>query len=321
MPLKPARLNRRDVLLGGLAAGLTFPGRGWAEVPARPVADPALAGIADQVLAQKLRDTVTGLASFPTRWTLSPNFDAVEDWVADAFSTGSATPWPVTRQAYQMPMGPGRHNILCGNPRTGREVILVGAHMDSISERPDLLAPGANDNATGIAALMECHRILSQYRFEREIVLIAFSGEEQGLRGASACSDIAVAEGWPIELMFNLDMLGFRPERADTPIIIEFDQGNRIRENDAPAARYAAMAAEVTAAHTTLSVAHTDIWNSDYMPFESAGFTCIGIYDDGAEGPFYHRSTDTPEQVDFDRLEQVVRLVVVTTAIAAGLIA
>ena len=275
------------------------------------------ASLVAQVGPATLREHVFGLSSFPTRWTNHPEFGAVEQWVVDAFAADGAQ--HVTRQAYTMPSGKTRHNIVVRDPADTREMVLVGAHFDSISENPSQDAPGANDNATGVAAMLEAHRIFSQVITGRQIVFVAFSGEEQGLNGSTATAAIAAQAGWPISLMLNLDMLGHRPPAPDAPMIIEYDQGNIVPTNDAPARDFAQTAAQLAAVHTTLTTSHTDIWASDYMPFEAQGFPCIGLYDGGAEGAHYHTTHDTPDNVDYQRLEQATRLVVAILASAAGL--
>lgn len=323
-------MDRRSVLVGAAAAGLVSQGRAFAgpaavapgKVPRVETvveiapADPRLATLVEQVSQSRLRGSVEGLGGFPTRYSESPNFTAVEEWVIGAFQNGDADQL-ITRQPFSLPSGTVRNNLLLGDPLGGRDVILIGAHFDSTSERPMELAPGANDNATGVAAMLEAHRILSQFSFEKEIVFVAFSGEEQGLIGSGACSDIAQQEGWPIELMINLDMVGFHPADPQAPMIIEFDQGNSTSANDAAARAYGQMAARMAGEHTSLNTTHTNIWDSDYMPFEADGFTCIGFYDGGADAPEYHTSSDVVGLIDFPRLEQVARLLVATAATAA----
>lgn len=301
------RLRRRAVLGGiggGFAAGL-WPHAALAQSSPLP-------GLLDQIRPNALRETVFAMSNFPTRWTDHPAFPAVEQWMVDAFATTA------TRQPFQMPSGKTRHNIVAGDPNTGREVVLIGAHYDSISEDPSRSAPGANDNATGIAAMLEVHRILAGANTQREVVCVAFSGEEQGLYGSTACADIADQEGWPIALMLNLDMLGWRPPSPTAPLVVEYDQGNVTPENDASARTFGLRAAALAAEHTTLSTTHTDIWASDYMPFEARGFPAIGLFDGSTEGAQYHTSADTPDTVDYGRLTQATRLALAIVADAAG---
>lgn len=298
-------LDRRQALLAGAAAML-----------ARPVVaqvDP-IAELVDQVSAEVLVNTVYGLSSFPTRFTGHPNFPVVEGWVHDLM----ALQGDVTRFGFQMPSGKTRHNFILGDASDTRGVILIGAHYDSASEDPMNNAPGANDNATGVAAMLEAYRILSGAGLNKSIVAVAFAGEEQGLFGSAALAEFARAAGWPIEMMVNLDMLGWRPPDPDAPMIVEYDMGNAVADNDAASAAFGRLMAEVAAQYTTLNTAHTDIWSSDYMPFEAAGFPAMGLYDGGVESPRYGSSRDIPDVVDFDRLAQATRMVVAAVARYCG---
>jgi Peptidase family M28 len=72
--------------------------------------------------------------------------------------------------------------------------------------------------------------------------------------------------------------------------------------------------AQAAADYTSLEVEHTDIWNSDYMPFEERGYVCIGLYDGAADAPFYHTVNDTLDRVDLARLAEVTKLLVATVA-------
>lgn len=283
-----------------------------------PDMNPRVAGLVAQVDQARLRADVSALAGFGTRWSEGPGFGAVEDWMADAFATAGPTA-PVTRQPVTLPGGLVRNNLIWGEPLAGRQVILVGAHLDSISDDPALAAPGANDDGSGIAAMLEALRILSGQGFTRQIVGVAFTGEEQGLIGSAHCANVATQQRWPLELMINLDMLGYRPPNPAAPLYIEYDQGNGTGANDAAAAAYGRMAVALAGQHMTLNTEETNIWDSDYMHFEAAGVPCIGLYDGGADGPAYHSSSDTPDQMDFDRLEQATRLLVAMLATAAEL--
>ncbi len=303
------RMTRRDIGLGALAC--LVPGTLRAEVD--PIAD-----LVAQVDAARLRDTVYGLAAFPTRWTDHADFGAVEDWVAEAFLAQGADPALVTRQAFTMPSGNLRHNIVVGDLSDPRVMIVVGGHMDSTSETPLTLAPGANDDASGVAAILEAHRILSGLTLPRQVVFMVFAGEEQGLYGSAHAAGSAAQARLPIGLMLNLDMLGYRPPNPSDPMVIEYDQGNARPGNDAIARVFGERAAGLAATHTTLATTFTDIWDSDYMPFEAQGFPCIGLYDGGAEGSEYHTTGDTPDRVDFRRLEQAARLTVAILADLAG---
>ena len=90
-------------------------------------------------------------------------------------------------------------------------VIVITGHLDS--RRSDVMdatgdAPGANDDASGVSALLECARVLSKYKFPATIVYSADSGEEQGLYGAKVIAQYAVDHGWKVEADLNNDIVG-----------------------------------------------------------------------------------------------------------------
>src|SRR3546814_2633875 len=75
--------------------------------------------------------------------------------------------------------------------------------MDSTSD-----APGANDDGSGTAAVIEAARVLSKYKFPATIVYAALMGEEQGLLGGKILADYAKAQGWQVEAVLNNDIIG-----------------------------------------------------------------------------------------------------------------
>jgi hypothetical protein len=105
--------------------------------------------------------------------------------------------------------------------------------------------------------------------------------------------------------------VGFPNGTPANRVVVEFDQGNRNPQNDAASKAFGLLMAQAAADYTSLAVEHTDIWNSDYMPFEANGLACIGAYE-GGENPFYHQSTDLPAKVDLGYLQDVVRMVLAT---------
>ena len=256
--------------------------------------DPRIDAILKEISRSQLEESVGQLQDLETRWTGSDEKSAkAVEWL-DARLSGFGYPSDHIRlQSFSMPNGSIRQNVLCSPPTLQAGTIIVCAHYNSISEAAASSAPGADDNASGIAAMLEAARVLRTTALGGSVMYAAFGGEEQGLWGSRAAADAAAAEGWPIGLVINLDMVGYvNPAKADT-IIVEFDQGNAKPGNDLPAQAFAFQMAQVVSDYTGLAVEHTDIWNSDYMPFEAKGFPCIGLYDEGADAAFYHRTTDT----------------------------
>ena len=149
-----------------------------------------------------------------------------------------------TRDGFQ------RQNVVCtkaGVGGTGR-VILVCGHYDSRME--DLgdataRAPGADDNATGVAILLEVARILAQVELRDAVQFIAFSGEEQGYWGSTAYAQHVQANGIDVQRLINLDQVGYPP--TDLAVIVERDLGNAVASNDAPSQAFGGDMAQMAA--------------------------------------------------------------------------
>jgi len=96
-----------------------------------------------------------------------------------------------------------------GHGPNADEIVLITAHMDSTSEQRNTYAPGAEDNGSGVAALVEAARLFRFYKFDRTIKIIFFTGEEQGLWGSAAYVSDHPMEMDNIVGVVNLDMFGY----------------------------------------------------------------------------------------------------------------
>jgi FMN phosphatase YigB (HAD superfamily) len=277
--------------------------------------DDAIQALVSQVREDRMRETIDGLAAFGTRWTFSNGIGRVPEWIHERFSalgySGSAAP---RFQPFALPGAvQEQRNVLCGAKPGEGGFVLVCAHYDSLSEDPSSRAPGADDNASGIAVLLEVARILKTANLRRGVCYAAFGGEEQGLFGSEACAEIAGRDQWPIDVVVNLDMIAFQDAAKRGHIVVEYDQGNRNPQNDAAAKAYGLMMAQAAADYTGLTVEHTDIWNSDYIPFEAKGYACIGVFE-ASENPGYHKVTDTLDRIELPHLAEVAKMVLATVA-------
>lgn len=277
--------------------------------------DPAIKALVSKVSAARLRKTVSRLTQFGTRWSYSPDIARVPEWIHDQFVALGYPSGTVTRyQEFKMPGSVPQRNVLCGAQDSKKGVVLICCHYDSISEKPSTAAPGADDNASGVAAILEMAKILKSAQLKRRVLFAAFGGEEQGLFGSAACAEIAAKEHWPIDVVINLDMVSYKKPGAPGRIIVEYDQGNKNPGNDAAAKAFGLTMAQSAADYTSLKVEHTDIWNSDYIPFEAKGYACIGAFD-ADENPFYHKSSDTLDKIDFSHFAEVVKMVLATVLV------
>jgi Zn-dependent M28 family amino/carboxypeptidase len=168
-----------------------------------------------------LRATVDTLVSFGTRHTLSSATDpkrgigAARNWVAGEFAKlGLTVERPSKRfDGPRAPSGVIVENVLAIQRGTGdpNHVIIIAGHIDSrVSDPMDFAsdAPGANDDASGVALVMEAARLLSKEKFSATIIYAALSGEEQGLWGGKFLAEIARERDWRVAAMLNNDIVG-----------------------------------------------------------------------------------------------------------------
>jgi Peptidase family M28 len=279
--------------------------------------DPKIKALTDQVSEDRLLRSVTDLTGFGTRYLYADNRETVSSWVFDQFvSSNYCANNEVKFQSYEMSVYPQK-NVLCRHPGVSENIVLVCAHYDSLSQRPRESAPGADDNASGVAALLEIARILKNVNFKKKILFIAFAGEELELSGANHCAGVADAENWPIDVVINMDMIGFNPPDQPGKIVIEIDK-NRLFGNDQKSLEYAGAMTLSALTYTSLGVWHSDIVSSDYVPFEKKAFPCIGAYN-YYKNPDKHRMADTIDKVNFPHLTEVTKMVLATVARIAGI--
>ena len=190
--------------------------------PAKPPPPAArLRAIIAPVSAARMKATVEKLVSFGTRHTLSSQTDpkrgigAALDWTEAEFrGLGLPTVRPCdTFTGERIPMPTRVCDMVAiqrGTERTNDVVIITG-HIDSrVSDvmNANAFEPGANDDGSGTAAVIEAARVLSKHKFPGTIVYAALSGEEQGLYGGRVLAAYAKAQGWNVIADLNNDIIG-----------------------------------------------------------------------------------------------------------------
>ena len=191
--------------------------------------DPAIVQLIDQVSADSLKAHVEKLVSFGTRQTLSGTqgkrgIVPAREWILSKFNdygkqaggrlTATIDTWTLQPDGRRIDKPVDMWNVMAtlkGTDPNDDRVFMVSAHMDSrvtnVMNRTDD-APGANDDGSGTAAVIELVRVMSRQNFPATIVFVAFSGEEQGLLGASHLAQRVVDEKWNLEALLNNDIMG-----------------------------------------------------------------------------------------------------------------
>jgi hypothetical protein len=117
-------------------------------------ADPKIQELIGRIDRARLSDMVNTLTSFPTRWTMSPQLVAAGNWIKQQFSDFGYKASRIEQVELRLSNGTIAQNIVCA-PERDHGFVLIGAHYDCISESAATLAPGADDNASGTAAVLE----------------------------------------------------------------------------------------------------------------------------------------------------------------------
>ena len=217
--------KRLPITLGFMVVTLLF-----SVVTANAQTDERIYEIIDAVSEDRLRADVKKLADFGTRHTLSDTVSntrgigAARRWIKSEFEKTSQNCnncLDVFYQSNLIKKGDNDRitkdvmvvNVLAvqkGTKYPNRYVIMSGDIDSRISDPNNYTddAPGANDNASGMAGTMEAARVLSKYSFENSIIYVGLSGEEQGLYGGKGLAAHAKEKGWEIIGIMNNDMIG-----------------------------------------------------------------------------------------------------------------
>jgi len=200
----------------------------------------------------------------------------------------------------------------------GEELVyILCAHYDSTSDDPERIAPGADDNASGVAGLLEAARILGRYRFRYTLRFVAFAAEEQKLTGSRVYAQAARAAGARIGGVINLDMIAWNSQGSDV-MEVYARRGNGSE----------ALGVALTDATSVYGIALNPRYdargasgNSDHGNFWVEGYPAILVTDDTSiPNPYYHTTGDTVAQLDLAYARKVVQAVVATLAEQAAII-
>ncbi len=178
--------------------------------------------------------------------------------------------------------------------------VVVGAHYDALgTDKNGVMYPGADDNASGVAVLMELARLIQAGTVTPDVgvVLAAFGGEETDLAGSRAYVQSPTVPLSKVSMMINVDMAGRKP--AGYPII-GYEAYGKGRARSSRRVRMAAAKAKVRTVAAQLGD-RSD--SSSFSPHVPAVFFCTMVHAD------YHKPTDVPERVDYAQTTRTLKLV------------
>ncbi len=169
----------------------------------------------EKVDSNRLRETVAYVENYGNRSTWEKQRDAAR-WAGEHLRKSGLK---VRLETYEHE-GQTWPNVVAeirGTTKT-REIVLVSAHIDSISDTPHREAPGADDDGTGVAAVLEIARILRQVPLERTVLFCLFTNEERGTHGSKHFARYAREHALDIRAVINLDVLGYNAPKRLAPL-------------------------------------------------------------------------------------------------------
>ncbi len=263
--------------------------------------DPRVFEWVAQVSKTRLTETIQSLQNFQTRYASTVSCENSGAFLHDEFvRLGLACEYETfsfSSSNYQT------RNIIATLPGKSipGKVVIVCAHYDSYSNNPRNLAPGADDNASGTAAVLEIARILAGASLDYTVKFICFSAEEWGLYGARHYAQRAKSRGENIVGVINMDMIAFTD--SANPILEVYVNS----ASDWLGDRYL----EAAAVYAPLSVHKirdsSATW-SDHSPFWDQGFSALCAIEEAADrNPYYHRTSDTLDKLNMNYGTSVTR--------------
>ncbi len=321
-----------------------------------------IASIVREIDAGNIERAIRKLVSFGTRNTLSAQNDpnrgigAARDWLYSEFlKTAAASEGRMTveKQTFEQPKAPRipsptmLTNVVATlkgtQPESEQRVYIVSGHYDSMCGSPvdgECDAPGANDDASGTAAVLELARVMAKHKFDATIVFMAVPGEEQGLLGATYFSEEAKKRGTNIEAMVTNDIIGntlggngvrdrktVRVFSEGVPSNEKPEEANVRRgvggENDSASRQLARFIREVgelyVPAMNVMMVYRRDRYlrGGDHIPFLERGYAAVRFTEPNEDYTHQHQNVrvengvqygDLPEFVDFAYVANVTRV-------------
>ncbi len=267
----------------------------------------------------RLEAMVRKLSSFPTRNTLSVGLRESCEWLAGEMRKIPGLEvevWEyVAPQGRRIPQPTKVVEVVVTLRGESDRTVLIGGHIDSLNlqvKPEDGPAPGANDDASGVACAMECARVMAGRKWKNTVKFVAFSGEEQGLLGATALAQRAVDEKWRLEAVLNNDTVGSsgnlagQKDTGQVRVFSEEGEGHKSRE----LARFCEWTVRKSMDDFRVKlVFRRDRFGrgGDHTPFVAQKFNGVRFIEVHEEYTRQHTPDDLAEHMDFGYLAQVTR--------------
>src|ERR1044072_601960 len=321
-----------------------------------------IASIVREIDARNIERTIRQLVSFGTRNTLSEQNDpkrgigAARDWLYAEFQKIAETsrarmtverPTSEQQKAARVPQPTIITNIVAtlkgSQPQAADRVYVVSGHYDSMCGSPTDAkcdAPGANDDASGTAAVLEMTRVIAKFEVDATIVFMTVAGEGQGLLGSTHCAEEAKKNNWNVDAMLDNDIIGNSlggngiRDRGTVRVFSEGVPSNETAaeaatrrsvggENDSASRQLARFIKETAAEYVpqmkVMMVYRRDRYGrgGDHIPFLERGYPAVRFTEVNEDYRHQHQNVriengvqygDLPQFVDFAYIANVARV-------------
>ncbi|MEW5924123.1 MAG: M28 family peptidase [Candidatus Zixiibacteriota bacterium] len=243
------------------------------------------------IRADSLQAYVQALQAFPPRLTGSQADYDSRDWIYNKFVKFGYDSVMLDTFTYSSSQV---HNIIAVKPGSlyPDHYVVIGAHKDAVS-----VSPGADDNGSGTAGVLEIARVLKDIDTKMTFIFILFDGEEQGLNGAWHYANAAAAAGDSIVVMLNMDMIGFMNNDNDVTLYHSSDITY--------ANLWIDLADSLTAVNLTGHLSGTSA-ASDHYPFQQNGYDVVFSIEYNFSS-VYHTYRDSTSYMDFSYMARIVK--------------
>ncbi len=356
-------MKRHTIIFAALLLSASASGFGQAD---RTKPNPEVSKMVKEISAKNIEATIRKLVSFGTRNTLSEQdnptrgIGAARDWIFAEFqkiNSECGNCLIVEKQSFlqpkanRVPEPTTLTNVIATLKGTTNpeRVYVVSGHYDSMCTSPTDAkcdAPGANDDASGTATVIELARVMSKRKFDATIVFMTVPGEEQGLLGATYFAQQAVEKKMDIEAMFTNDIIGGVTSQKNSPNrnrVRIFSEGVPSNETEQQAGTRRSVGGENDSSSRQLArfvkeqadryLKNFKVWmiyrrdrylrGGDHIPFLERGFTAARITEADEDYTHQHQNVrtengvfygDTPEYVDFEYTANVARVNLIALA-------
>jgi hypothetical protein len=297
-----------------------------------PAVDPDIAALVNSVSEQQLFAYVQTLENFGTRNIFSETqrddfgIGAARRWIHDEFLRVNGGALQVTFDDFPANIDgriTNQRNVIATLPGIGDHpgAIVISAHYDSRSNDMldgNSLAPGADDNGSGVALLIELARLLSSRSWNQTIIFAAFSAEEQGTFGSRHYVQNTMLEGRSLDVIVNNDIVG---GRAGIPQSIRIFSPGPDTNTSRQLARYLKLIGGLYTPALGIDIIDAldreGRW-SDHREFINAGIPGVRLTESVEDRGSQHSSGDTANKIDYGYLRQVTQLNLAVLANLAG---